>query len=136
MVLKDHRGRVNECLLGMNVLKHLSDLGLPVSCANDNTGKQAAGKRLVRTKGTDGATLRDVFIEGIADEGLKLHLRQRRLEQPTCTFYDVREAALKLYGDDDDDEDVTICGISRHTNKENDSRQQTHREDTGVEERA
>ncbi|GFS08302.1 hypothetical protein ElyMa_001270700, partial [Elysia marginata] len=28
---------------------------------------------------TDEATLRDVFIKGIADEGLKLHLRQRRL---------------------------------------------------------
>ncbi|GFR71530.1 Pol polyprotein [Elysia marginata] len=81
---------------------------------------------------TDEATLRDVFIEGIADEGLRLHLRQRRLEQPTCTFYDVREAALKLCGDDNDD--VTVCGISWHTNKE-DCRQQANSGNTEVEER-
>ena len=35
--------------------------------------------------------LRDIFIDGILDEGLKLHLRQRRLEQPSCSFFDVRE---------------------------------------------
>ena len=43
--------------------------------------------------------LRDIFIDGIMDEGLKLLLRQRRLEQPSCSFYDMREIALKLCED-------------------------------------
>ena len=54
--------------------------------------------------------LRDIFIDGILDEGLKLHLRQRRLEQPSCSFFDVREIALKLC--EDSGESVEINSIS------------------------
>ena len=54
--------------------------------------------------------LRDVFIDGIIDEGLKLHLRQRRLERPSCSFYDVREIALKLC--EDGGEGMEINSIS------------------------
>ena len=54
--------------------------------------------------------LRDIFIDGILDEGLKLHLRQRRLEQPSCSFFDVREISLKLC--DDGGESVEINSIS------------------------
>ena len=67
-------------------------------------------QRVTGQRETNDTDLRDVFIDGLMDEGLKLHLRQWRLEQPSCSFFDLREIALKLC--EDDGEGIEVNSIS------------------------
>ena len=70
---------------------------------------KATGWKSKRSEDTD---LRDKFIDVISDEGLKFHLRQRRMEWP---FYDVREIAIKSC--DDGGEGIEINSIYRAPQK-------------------
>ena len=45
---------------------------------------------------TDDATLRDLLIDGLTDTSVRLHLKQRRREQPRTTFLELRQLALDL----------------------------------------
>ncbi|GFO37569.1 Pol polyprotein [Plakobranchus ocellatus] len=76
----------------------------------------ASKQRDLNEKITEESVLRDIFIDGVLDEGLKLHLRQRRLENPDCTFFNIRETALTL--SEEENHEAQVCVIN--TQKRND----------------
>ncbi|GFO16841.1 Pol polyprotein [Plakobranchus ocellatus] len=76
----------------------------------------ASKQRDLNEKITEESVLRDIFIDGVLDEGLKLHLRQRRLENPDCTYFNIRETALTL--SEEENHEAQVCVIN--TQKRND----------------
>ena len=44
------------------------------------------------------SVLTERLIEGLNEEGLKLHLRQHRMSNPNCSFGDLRKVAFRLRG--------------------------------------
>ncbi|GFO18492.1 hypothetical protein PoB_004499700 [Plakobranchus ocellatus] len=76
----------------------------------------ASKQRDFNKKITEESVLRDIFIDGVLDEGLKLHLRQMRLENPDCTFFNIRETALTL--SEEENHKAQVCVIN--TQKRND----------------